>query len=75
MNKPIQYVINDQGEKTGVIINLIDYERLMEDLHDLAAVAERREEKTMPVSASSLLYTAHSVTRIADSSGLRPRKR
>jgi len=43
-----QYVIDAKGNKTAVILSLERYEQLMEDLHDLAIVAERREEE--PVS-------------------------
>ena len=39
-----QYVIDDNGNKTGVILPLKRYEKLLADLHDLAVVAERREE-------------------------------
>ena len=39
-----QYVIDDNGKKTGVILPLKRYEKLLADLHDLAVVAERREE-------------------------------
>jgi len=38
---------NEKGEKTGILLKLSDYEQLVEDLHDLAAVAERREEDTI----------------------------
>ena len=43
-----QYVIDTKGRKLSVILSLERYERLMEDLHDLAVVAERRDEK--PIS-------------------------
>ncbi len=43
-----QFVIDSKGKKTGVIIPLKQYEKLLEDLHDLAVIAERRGEK--PVS-------------------------
>jgi len=43
-----QYVVDAQGNKTAVILSLDRYEHLMEDLHDLAIVAERREEE--PIS-------------------------
>jgi hypothetical protein len=42
-----QYVVNDRGKRTGVILSARQYERMLEDLHDLAVVAERREEKTI----------------------------
>jgi PHD/YefM family antitoxin component YafN of YafNO toxin-antitoxin module len=41
------YVIDTKGRKMGVILSLKRYQRLIEDLHDLAVVAERREEKPM----------------------------
>ena len=31
----------------AVLLSLEQYEKLMEDLHDLAVVAERREEKAI----------------------------
>ena len=40
-----QYVVDTNGKKMGVILSLKHYQQLMEDLHDLAVVAERREEK------------------------------
>jgi hypothetical protein len=43
-----QYVTDTKGKKTGVILTIKQYQQLMEDLHDLAVVAERREEK--PIS-------------------------
>ncbi len=43
-----QYVTDTKGKKVSVILSLERYERLMEDLHDLAIVAERRNEQ--PIS-------------------------
>jgi PHD/YefM family antitoxin component YafN of YafNO toxin-antitoxin module len=45
-----QFVVDRKGKKTGVIVPLRDYQKLQEDLHDLAVVAERRPEK--PISAA-----------------------
>lgn len=39
-----QFIVNAKGKKTGVLLSLKQYQRLMEDLHDLAMVAERRKE-------------------------------
>ncbi len=47
-----KFVVDARGKKTGVILSLKKYQRLMEDLHDLAVVAERREEK--PVSLAEM---------------------
>ena len=40
-----QYVVDSKGKKMGVILPLAEYEQMLEDLHDLAVVAERRKEK------------------------------
>jgi PHD/YefM family antitoxin component YafN of YafNO toxin-antitoxin module len=42
-----QYVIDEKGQKTAVIIPVEEYEELLEDIHDLAIIAERRDEPTM----------------------------
>jgi hypothetical protein len=43
-----RFVVGPKGKKTGVVLSLRRYQRLLEDLRDLAIVAERREEE--PVS-------------------------
>jgi PHD/YefM family antitoxin component YafN of YafNO toxin-antitoxin module len=45
--EPEQYLVDSTGKKTGVILSLRRYEQLLEDLHDLAVVAERRDEDTV----------------------------
>ena len=42
-----QYIVDEKGRKTGVIVPIGEYEELFEDLHDLAVVAERRDELTI----------------------------
>lgn len=42
-----QYVVDEKGQKTAVIIPVEEYEELLEDIHDLAIIAERRDEPTM----------------------------
>lgn len=42
-----QYVIDEKGRKTAVIIPVEEYEELLEDIHDLAIIAERRGEPTI----------------------------
>lgn len=44
----IRYVTNKAGDKTAVILSIEEFRALMEDIEDLAAVAERREEPTIP---------------------------
>lgn len=43
----VQYVTNETGEKTAVILPIAEFNELIEDIEDLAAVAERREEPTI----------------------------
>lgn len=38
-----QYVVDPQGQRTSVLLPITEYETLLEDLGDLAVVAERRE--------------------------------
>lgn len=47
-NPAIQYLTDAAGNKTAVVLSLADYEALMEDLHDLAVLAERKDEPTVP---------------------------
>jgi len=47
-----QYVVDGRGKRTAVIVPALQYQKLMEDLHDLAVVAERREEKPITVVPS-----------------------
>jgi hypothetical protein len=44
----LQYVMNDAGEKTAVILPIDQFRELIEDVEDLAAAAERRDESTIP---------------------------
>jgi len=47
---PEQYIVDGKGKKTGVVLPLRHYKKLLEDLHDLAAVAERRSEKPVTLT-------------------------
>jgi hypothetical protein len=44
----VKYITNDRGERTAVVLPTSDYAKLLEDLEDLAVVAERRDEPTIP---------------------------
>jgi hypothetical protein len=44
MNQSLQFLTDEHGNKTAVVLPITDYEKLLEDLDDLAAIAERREE-------------------------------
>ena len=45
-----QYVIDEKGKKTAVLLSLKQYQKLIEDLHDLAVVAERKDEETISLA-------------------------
>lgn len=47
-----QYVVDNKGRKTSVILPVKRYQQLMEDIHDLAVVAERRDEEPMSLKAN-----------------------
>lgn len=42
-----KYITDEKGKKKSVILSFVDYKNLMEDIEDLAKVAERREEYTI----------------------------
>ena len=43
--KTTQYLTDERGEKVAVVIPIADYEGLIEDVADLACVAERRDDE------------------------------
>jgi len=44
-----KFIVDEKGKKTAVIIPLRRYRKMLEDLHDLAVVAERRSEESIPL--------------------------
>lgn len=46
-NTKIKYIVNSKGKKTDVILPIAEYKRLLEDLHDLAVIAERSNEEAI----------------------------
>ncbi|NLL09919.1 MAG: hypothetical protein GX268_03320 [Methanomicrobiales archaeon] len=47
---PIQYITSESGEKISVILPIEEYNKMIEDLHDLAVIAERKNENTFSLS-------------------------
>ena len=45
-----QFIVDESGEKTAVILPIKEYEELLGDLEDLAIITERRGEPTEPLS-------------------------
>lgn len=42
-----QYITDERGRKKAVILPIRECEKLLEDLHDLQVLAERRAEQTI----------------------------
>ncbi len=42
-----RYITDKDEKKTAVVLPIDEYEELLEDLHDLAVIAERRDEPTL----------------------------
>ena len=43
----MRYIIDEEGKKTEIILSVKDFEEILEDLSDLAIIAERRDEETI----------------------------
>ena len=43
------YVVDENGNRTAVILPIDEYKRLLEDLQDLAIIAQRKDEPTVPL--------------------------
>ncbi|HDH52857.1 MAG TPA: hypothetical protein ENH24_00030 [Nitrospirae bacterium] len=41
-----KYLVDESGQKTAVVLPVEEYEDLLEDIHDLAVIAERKDEST-----------------------------
>ena len=46
-----QYITDENGNKTAVILPIEEFQELLEDLQDLAVLAERRDEPTLSPEA------------------------
>lgn len=42
-----QYITDDEGNRVSVVLPVDQYQELIEDLEDLATVAERKDEETL----------------------------
>ena len=43
-----EYVTDEEGHKKAVILPIEEFDELLEDVDDLACLAERRDEPTVP---------------------------
>ncbi|KAB2646064.1 MAG: hypothetical protein DVB27_08200 [Verrucomicrobia bacterium] len=48
MSQSLQYLTDERGDRTAVVLPIGDYEKLLEDLDDLAVAAERRDDPVIP---------------------------
>jgi hypothetical protein len=46
-SKKVEYITDTNGNKRKVVLPIKTYETLLEDLHDLSVVADRKSEKTI----------------------------
>ena len=44
-----KFIVDKNGKKVSVILSIEEYNELLEDIHDLKVVMERREEKTIGI--------------------------
>jgi hypothetical protein len=43
-----QYITDETGKKTAVILPIEEFEQLLEDIEDIAVLLERRDEPSIP---------------------------
>ena len=43
-----RYLVDEDGRKESVVLSVEDYEELMEDIKDLALIADRKNEPIEP---------------------------
>ena len=48
MQRTLAKFTNESGDKTSIILPIEELEKLLEDIEDLATVAERCDEPTIP---------------------------
>lgn len=44
MNFHPQYITDDKGEKVSVVLSMQEFENILEDIEDLAVIADRKDE-------------------------------
>jgi PHD/YefM family antitoxin component YafN of YafNO toxin-antitoxin module len=54
-----QFITSSNGRKKAVILPIREYQRLMEDLHDLTVVAERHDEYPVTLDEMKKRLTDH----------------
>jgi len=44
----IQFIIDENGDRKSVVLPVETYEEMLEDIQDLVAIAERKDEESVP---------------------------
>ena len=57
-----QFVVDTEGKKTAVLLAVHQYEKLLEDIHDLAVIAARRDEA--PVTFEDMRHRRDAYRRL-----------
>lgn len=42
-----RYIVDEQGRRTAILLPIDEYEELLQDIHDLSIIAQRRDEPTV----------------------------
>jgi len=50
MSRNVQYLTNETGERTAVVMPIAEYEELLEDLHLTRIARDTSDEPTRPLS-------------------------
>ena len=56
-----RYIVDTTGQRIGVILSLKRYQELMDDLCDLAVVAERRSEQSISLEEMKRRLKDHGI--------------
>ena len=43
-----KYIVDSKGNKSAVILPIEEYNELLEDIHDLTVIAERKDDDAIP---------------------------
>ena len=50
VHSPVHFITNESGEKISVVLPIDEYKKMIEDLHDLAVIAQRNDEGTISLA-------------------------
>ncbi len=61
--KKTQYLVDENGKKIAVVMPIEEYEEFLEDIHDLAVIAERKDEPVMDLEEVKELLKSDGLLR------------